>query len=182
MLNNDTKEQNEDKKIANSSKNQINESDGLTIMTKTKTDIHHLAMNKNNEEIKNYIDSLCIDMFSPWKPKLLMDVFILTDHIEKYDIIKHINEDCLHTIYFDPQKYPVTDKFQGEGYSLLCKDLATSSINHGYQIARNVFYVVGGLTANRFSCSRCIQYIGDIKCRQATPFRAKTFHNDAINT
>ena len=121
-------------------------------------------------------------MFSPWKPKLLMDVFILTEHMENYDIIKHVNEDCVHTIYFDPQKYPVRNKFKGEGYSLLCKDLATSSINHGYQIVRNGFYVVGGSTANRFSCSRCIQYKGDIKCRQATPFRAKTFHNDAINT
>ena len=52
MLNNNTQEQNEDKKIADSSKNGINESDGLSIMTKTKTDIHHLAMNKNNEESK----------------------------------------------------------------------------------------------------------------------------------
>ena len=75
-------------------------------------------------------------------------------------------KDCVRTIYFDPQKYPVCNKLKGEGYPLLCIDLATSAINHGYQIVKNSFYVVGGLIANRFSCSRCIQYKGDIKCRQ----------------
>ena len=49
-------------------------------MTKTQRDIHHLATNKNDKEIKEYIDSLYIDMFSPWEPKLLMDVFILIEH------------------------------------------------------------------------------------------------------
>ena len=95
-----------------------------------------------------------------------MDVFILTDHWQNYDIIKHVNEDCVHTICFDPQKYPVCNKYKREGYSLSCKDLATYTIDHGYQIVKNNFYVVGGLTANRFSCSRCIQYKGDIECRQ----------------
>ena len=47
------------------------------------------------------------DMFIPWEPKLLMDVFILTKHQQNYDIIKHVEKDCVHTIYFDPQKYPV---------------------------------------------------------------------------
>ena len=92
-----------------------------------------------------------------------------------------MNEDCVHTIYFDPQKCPVCNKFKGEGYSLLCKDLVTSAINHSYQIVKNGFYVVGGLTANRFSCSRCIQY-KNIKCQQLTLFCAKTFHNDAMNS
>ena len=121
-------------------------------------------------------------MFTPWEPKLLMHVFILTEHQQNYDIIKHVNEDCVHTIYFDPQKYPVCNKFKGDGYTLLCKDLATSAINYGYQIVNNTFYNVGGLTDNRFSCNRCIQYKGDIKCRQLTLFCAKTFHNDAINS
>ena len=76
-------------------------------------------------------------------------------------------------IYFDPQKYLDCNKFKREGYSLLCKDLATSASNHGHQIVRNGFYVVGGLTINRFSCSRYIQQKGDIKCQQylvQTPF------------
>ena len=94
-------------------------------------------------------------MFTPWEPKLLMDVFILIEHQQNYDIIKHVNKDCVHTIYFDPQKYPVCNKFKGEGYSLLCKDLATSAINPDYQIVKNGFYNVGALTTNRFSCSRC---------------------------
>ena len=67
-----------------------------------------------------------------------MDVFKLTEHRQNYDIIKHVNEDCVHSIYFDPQKYPACNKFKGDGYSLLCKALATSAINHGYQIVRMV--------------------------------------------
>ena len=97
-------------------------------------------------------------------------------------MIKHVNEDCVHTIYFDPQKYLVCNKFKREDYSRLCKDLATSAINHGYQVGKNGFYIVGGLTAYRFSCSICIQYKGDIKCRQLTLFRSKSFHNDATNS
>ena len=44
-----------------------------------------------------------------------MDVFILTEHRQNYYIIKHANEDCVHMIYFDPQKYPDCNKFKGEG-------------------------------------------------------------------
>ena len=61
-----------------------------------------------------------------------------------------MNEDCVHTIYFDLQKYRVCNRFNGEDYSLLCKDLATFAINQGYQIVRNGFYVVGGLSAKNF--------------------------------
>ena len=100
-----------------------------------------------------------------------MDVIILIEHQHDYDIIKHVNKDCV-----------TYNKFKGDGYSLLWKDLATSAINHGYQIIKNGFYIVGSLTANRFSCSRCVQYKGDIKCRQLTLFCLKTFHNDAINS
>ena len=49
---------------------------------------------------------------------------------------------------YTPQKYPVCNKFKGEGYSLLRNDLAISTINHGYQIVKNGFYVVGSLTAS----------------------------------
>ena len=79
--------------------------------------------------------------------------FILIEHQQNYDIIKHVNKDSVHMIYFDHQKYPVCNKLKGDGYSLLCKDLATFAINHGYHIVRNGFCIVGGLTANRFSCS-----------------------------
>ena len=77
-----------------------------------------------------------------------MDVFILTQHHEDYDIIKHINEDCLHMLYFDPQKYPVAKQFQGNENGLLCNDLVASAIKQGYQIVKNDFYLVGGLTVN----------------------------------
>ena len=112
-------------------------------------------------------------MFSPWITQLLMDVFILTQHHEGFDIIKHVNQDCLHRIYFDPQKYNVNNQFEGEGYDLLRKDLATSAINQGYQIVKNGFYLVGGLTANRFSCSRCIKYKGNVNVGKITSFRKK---------
>ena len=163
MLENNSNEENHLTKISDSSNNQSKNSNGLTITTKTQRDIHHLAINKNNKEIKEYIDSLCIDMFTQWEPKLLMDVFILSDHQQKYDIIKHVNKDCVHTIYFNPKVY---NKFKGDSYTLLCKDVAPSAINHGYQIVKNGFYDVGALAANRFPCNRCIQYKGDIKCRQ----------------
>ena len=48
-----------------------------------------------------------------------------------------------------------------------------------YEIVKNGFYLVGGLTANRFSCSRCIQYKGNNDVGKTTPYRQKSFHNDA---
>ena len=48
-------------------------------MTKMQRDIHHLAINKNDKEIKEYIDSLFFNMMSSWAHKLLMDEFILTE-------------------------------------------------------------------------------------------------------
>ena len=71
----------------------------------------NFPFNKNDRKLMEYIDSVCSEMFSPWVPKLLMDVFILTQHYEGYDIIKHVNQDCLHRVYFDPQKYPVSNQF-----------------------------------------------------------------------
>ena len=121
------------------------------------------------------IDSVCWEMFSPWVPKLLMDVFILTWHHEDYNIIKHVNEDCLQRLYFDPQKYPISNQFQEDGYALLCKDLATSAIKQVYQIVNNGYYIFGGLTANGFSCSRCIQYRGNIYFCKSISFCKKHF-------
>ena len=85
-----------------------------------------------------------------------MDISILSQNHKEYKRIKHMNEDCLYTIYFDPQKYPFSKQYKGEVYSLLYKDLAASAIKQGYQIVKNGFYVVGALTTNRFSCSMCI--------------------------
>ena len=59
---------------------------------------------------------------------------------------------------------------------------SNAKIWHGFQIVTNGFYIVGGLTANRFSYSRCIQYKGNIKCRLLSLFRVNSFHNDAINS
>ena len=56
-----------------------------------------------------YIDSVCSEMFSPCEPKLLMDIFILTQHHEGYDIIKDINQVCLHRVCFNPQNYPISN-------------------------------------------------------------------------
>ena len=52
-----------------------------------------------------YIDFVCSAMFSPWVTKILMDFFILTQHHEGYDIIKNVNQDCPHRVYFNPHRY-----------------------------------------------------------------------------
>ena len=62
---------------------------------------------------------------------------------EDYDIIKHVNQNCLHSVNFNPQEYPVSNQFQGGEYALLCKDLATSAIKEGHQIIKNGHYVIG---------------------------------------
>ena len=80
LLHNNSKEKNDATKISDSRTNESKNSNGLTIMNKTQRDIHQLAINKNDKRIKEYIDSLCIDMFTPWEPQLLMDVFLLTEH------------------------------------------------------------------------------------------------------
>ena len=53
MLDNNSKEENDVTKISESSMNQSKNSNGLTIMTKTQRGIHHLVINKKDEEIKN---------------------------------------------------------------------------------------------------------------------------------
>ena len=87
LLDNNSKEENDATKISDSNKNQSKNSNGITTTTKTQRDIHHLVINKNDKKVKEYIDSLSIDMFSPLQPKLLMDVVILTEHQQNYDII-----------------------------------------------------------------------------------------------
>ena len=141
----------------------------------------NFPIHKNDRKLMEYIDSVCSEMFSPWITQLLMDVLILTQHHEGLDIIKHVNQDCLHRVYFNPQKYPVSNQFQGNGYDLLCKDLATSAIKQGYQIVKNGFYSASGLTTYRFSCSRCLQYNGNINFHKSTSFCQIIFHNDAKN-
>ena len=79
MLDNNSKGENDLAKISDSSKNQSKNSNGFTITTKTQKDSHPVAIDKNDKEIKEYIDYLCIDLFTPWEPKLLMYVFILTE-------------------------------------------------------------------------------------------------------
>ena len=97
-----------------------------------------------------------------------MNLFVLAEYWQDYDIINHMNEDCVQTIYFHPPKYIVLKICNWEGDSLLYKDLVTSAINEVYQIVRNGFSIVGGLTAKRFSCSRQIVYKGDITCQQSS--------------
>ena len=111
--------------------NKDNFNKGINSLT-TKTSKEELnsnfPFNNNDRKLMEYINSVCSEMFSPWVAKLLMDVFILTQHHEGYDVIKHANQYCLHRVYFNPQKYPITNQFQGDVYDLLCKDLATSAI------------------------------------------------------
>ena len=45
----------------------------------------------NDKNQKEFIDSVCSEMLSPWEPKLLMDVFILAKHHKDYNVIKHVN-------------------------------------------------------------------------------------------
>ena len=82
LLDNDSKEEIDATKISNSSKNPSKTSNSLTIMTTIQRDIHHLAINKNDKEIK---DSFCFDMFSLWEPNLEINIFILTEYQQDYD-------------------------------------------------------------------------------------------------
>ena len=52
-----------------------------------------ISIHRDKFKIKEYIDSYSMDMFAPWEPKLLMDVFILSQKCKDYNIIKHINEE-----------------------------------------------------------------------------------------
>ena len=76
----------------------------------------------------------------------------------------------------------MNDGYEGEGYSLLCNDIATAAIKSGYHIIRNGYYTIRGSTAQRFSCNKCVPYKGDVKHRTSKTFRSKSFHNDAKNT
>ena len=66
-----------------------------------------------------------------------MDVCILSQKCKDYNIIKHINEEISYIIYFYPSKYPVKDGYDGDGYTLLCNNIATTAIKDGYHIIRN---------------------------------------------
>ena len=62
---------------------------GLTVKTSKEEVNSNFPFNQYDRKLMEYIDSVSSEMFSPWLPKLLMDVFILTQHYEGYDIIKH---------------------------------------------------------------------------------------------
>ena len=96
--------------------------------------------------------------------------------------MKHINEDISYVIYFDPSKYSVKDGYDGDWYSLLCNNIATTAIQDGYHIIKNEYYSICSSTAQRCSCNRCVPYKGDMKHRCSKTFRSKRFHHDAKNT
>ena len=118
---------------------------GSTTNLDSETVPEELSKYHNNFKIKEYIDSVCMDMFVPWEPKLLIDVFILSQKYKDYNIIKHINEEIFYIVYFNPSKYSVKDKYDGDVYSLLCNNI------DGYHIIRNGYYTICGSTAQRFS-------------------------------
>ena len=116
-------------KLSDKKDNCNNNANGKIITAPKRKIYYKFTTNKNDRNLKENIFSVCSNMFSPWEPKLLMDGFILWDYHQDYYIIKHINQDCLFTIYYDPQKYLVSNRFQVDVFSLLCKNLATSAIN-----------------------------------------------------
>ena len=65
----------------------------------SETVTEEISIHHNNFKIKEYFDSVCMDMFAPWEPKLLMDVCILSHKCKYYNIIKHINEEISYIIY-----------------------------------------------------------------------------------
>ena len=75
---------------------------------------------------------------------------------------------CLNTIYYNPQKHPVSNQFQGYG------NQAVISNNKKW------FYLEGSVTANK------LQQIYTIKERfhfsKSTSFCQKTIQNDIKNT
>ena len=102
----------------------INKNGLTTISSKEKVKTNFLSTT-----LMEYIDSVCWEIFSSWVPKLLMDIHIQTGHHEDYNIFKHLNEDCLHIVYFDPQKCPVSNQFQVDVYFL--------AIKKSYHIVKN---------------------------------------------
>ena len=74
------------------------------------------------------------------------------------------------------------DGYDGDGYSLLCNDIAITAIKDGCHIIRNGYYTIRSATAQGFSYNMCVPYKGDVKHRSSKPFRSTSFHNDAKNT
>ena len=139
--------------------------------------IHH-----NNFKIKEYIDSVCMDKILLWEPKLLINVWILSQKYKDYGIIKHVNEDMSYIIYFDPSKYSVKDGFNRDGYSLLCNDTAVRGLKEGYQRIENGYYTIRCSTIQRFFCNRCDWHIRDVEYCSSKSLKLKSFHNDAKYT
>ena len=59
---------------------------GLTKNLKNETVPEEFSIHHNNFKIKEYIDSVCMDMFAPWEPKLLMDLCNLSQKCKDYNI------------------------------------------------------------------------------------------------
>ena len=92
-----------------------------------------LSIHHNDFKITEYIDSVCMDIFAPWEPYLI-----------DYSIIKHINEEISYIIYFTSSKYSVKDGYDGDGYSLLCNNIATTALKNGYCLIINGYYPICG--------------------------------------
>ena len=83
-----------------------------------------ISINHNDFKIKEYIEAICMYMFASWKPKLVMEVCIISQKCKYYNIIKHINDDISYIIYFD---YLVKDGYNGDGYSLFVQQYSYNS-------------------------------------------------------
>ena len=62
--------------------NDIKVVNGSTKNLDTLTVPEEISIHHNNLKIKEYIDSVYIDMFAPWNPKLLMGVFTLLKNVK----------------------------------------------------------------------------------------------------
>ena len=69
-------------------KDNDNKKKDFTIMSSKEQIDSNFPCNNNDMNLMKYMDSVCSEIFSPWVPKLLMEVFILTQHHEDYSIIK----------------------------------------------------------------------------------------------
>ena len=74
------------------------------------------------------------------------------------------------------------DGYNGDVYSVLCKNIATTALKDGYHIIRSGYYTICGSTAQSVSCNRCVPYKGDVKYHNSRTIWLKSIHNDAKNT
>ena len=102
----------------------------------------------------------------------------------------HRNVKIIKLSYTSMKNYPISfiiiqqniHGYDGDGYSLLYHDIATTAFKGWYHIIRNGYYTIRGSAAQRYTCNRCVPYKGDVKYCNSKNFRLKIFHNDAKNT